>query len=1164
MEFYDPAFTAQLAPLVTLALGTGPETAYLKTYLDQVQPVQSIWDNSIIKNRLLATKFRLLYVSSETDIAKKINSHKSHAENTHSPISPFNSKSDLFPSGVISAEWFEKYTRDVPFAAVCVYNLDLESKNDPNIAETLAQTRQKYLDYNVRFVAIVVSSSVDVEDRIAYLRQFSGLANLLGLFHLLLLVETLDTECEVLVSSLLNTLKTSATDFYSNIELRVKQRLKKYYTMPRSEIKTSVELLPKILETRNMIKQGVLLQLMHPHNVESSLHFLEQSYENILDLINQNSGHFFSKSRTTHDIKVYVQWRTLLDVITIHLVRGYLSIEESVLAMRRHQAHIGVVVRFLESHSQPGTKLWIATQKQWLAQLLALVPTSILQELHGDSSAKGKKPRRNIEYLGGLLLEDKSLVITSPGLLYKAAANELTAVNETEINSEIFSQCFSSAKDILNYRINLLELAKDNITSLDSAPLGSLEILLTCEIADTYVDLQDYETAVEYYELAQEKCLTPSWAGIYQLLSKKIILTAQKIENSNIALKQLANISAISGNDIGQSLENLNLSNCASIDLDDEFPFVKLDVALFNSTFLDEVRVSDTLVTQLRIESTFDTSVLEKAVPGSKAKISLNYIDVKYENGNLIRLEGNGTQTTQLQVASMNDDGVEFNYLNFAQNPLFLQLHHEVTNTGSFLVSEVSVSSTVNVESNGKKTKINKNDVFVIDHHKIKHAFEVYSADENGKIRRKLKDLKGRNLCRVFVKPFRPNITILSESKPESVIIGEKFETPIKLTFPETSVSSKACKSVKLLVETIVYDDMIETKDLHAQVNWDLLKDDEPMELFDAMEANLRERKHNLHLRITKSPSSSVSKEAELKVVLYFKLIVASASGEITDFDVKSLLVEIIPNPFSHRLNISACAYNGSSPTIPNPFVLDGSSSTLSMPLISRSWLLQAQLQDTSELLQLGQISITQAKLFLRSTNPEITTSCLSEVISGKLSYSRLFLTTGKHRPATANVGLIAGASFVYKRKGSSVESSYETEEEEIDITLHDPRVLLQVYVVDGKVHLEYMIENPTSRIFTFSSALTTDKAMGQGTIWEFEDERNEAPLKLPITPVLPFSQHKIEYYGTYVDDSEKPELICLPQLEVHDMHYKVNLPTVALQSNVRVTESGMVIELEL
>ncbi|OBA21704.1 hypothetical protein METBIDRAFT_42364 [Metschnikowia bicuspidata var. bicuspidata NRRL YB-4993] len=1155
MEFYEPSFTTQLAPLVKIALGQGPEAKYLRSHLDRAQLSHPVWDNVIIKNRLLATKFHIRYAASESEIETSILSHKSRVTGAHSPLSPFNTLSDLFPSGVISSKWFSKYVDDVPFAVVCSFSL-ANAENDAQLAETLTATRAKYLNHNVRFVAIVVSSATDsvgIQDRIAHLRQASGLANLLGLFHLLLLVESMETECEMLASSLLNALKTSATDFYSGIELRVKQRFKKYYTMPRSEVKSSIELLPKILETRNIVKQAVLLQFMHPHNIESSIPLLEQSYAGLFELLAKNVAHFFSKSRTPHDRKVYIQWRTLLDIVAIHLVRGYFSIERSVLAMNRHRSHVRAVTDLLSAHSQHDISIWAATQYHWFAELVELVPYTISQEFH-----EAKKPKDQIEFLGGLILSDGSVLVTSPNLLYKRAASELSTLGDSFLNSEPLSDRFTSISDILAYKIKLYGLAQESTMTSNSAFLASLDMLLLVDIADTYVALGDYKKSSHFYEEAQSKCTLPAWAAVYQSLSNKLLSAAINSGDLSTALKQLANLS-IFATPI-EPLPDFDLSSCSVVDLNSLSLFVNAEVSLFNQSLNHEVRVYDTVVTQIKLESAFNAEIIERAIPGSKVDIMLNNVVVKYDNKTVFSITDTGNQNEQIQSATLECNKAAFNLSNFGEHTLVLQMKHEASNTGWLLVTEMCFALTIGIKLESGEYQFGKNELVIVDQQKIGQTFDVYAPNQHGLSIRTQKELKGRVACKVFVKPYKPNLMIETESEFDSIIIGEKLETAVKLVFPESSLANVGCKSVKLLVETIVYEDMIETKELHAQANWDQMKDDEPMDLLEALQLKTKQRKHNLRVCISKSPSSMVPKDMKLKAVLYFKLIVTSALAEVSEYHIKQLEISVLACPFSPKLTITPCSYDDKTSSIPNPFVVKHSSEGLSMPLLSRAWLLNSLLQDIHGLLLSGDVSITETKFHLRSTNPEVSFSWLSELSSEDLTHVRQFVTSGRYRPTTTNVNMVASISFSYKRNGSNMENNFETKDEVFDMPLQDPRVLVHVDHIDALVHLCFTIENPTSRIVTLSTALITDIALNKGISWEFEDVRNELPLKQTITPILPFCQHKLEYFGTYVTEANNSN-VELPQLQVYDMHYKLNLPTVALQANVKVIGSRIYIK---
>ncbi|KAJ8144850.1 hypothetical protein OY671_002050 [Metschnikowia pulcherrima] len=1158
MEFYDPVFTRQLAPLVKVALSTGPVAEVLQKYLDRAQLVNPIWDNVILKNRLSATKFCIRYAESEQSIESKVAAHKSKAADTHSSISPFNSESDLFPSGVISKEWFGKYADDVPFAVVCTYTLGVDQGSDNELAEALADNRRKYLAYNIRFVAIVVSHGTedDVSDRLSHLRHVSGLANLSNLFFLSE-AEDLESHCELLVSSLLTSLKSSATDFYSDTAHRVKQRFNKYYTMPRSHVRTSIELSPKILETRNTIKQGILLQLMHPHNIEASLPLLEQAYTNLFELIVSNSTHFFSKSRTPHDQKVYVQWRTLLDVIAIHIVRGKFSIEEPVTAMKRQRKHVETVEAFLTENTQPGIKVWKAIQDHWLAELMSLLPDSLMQELRSGSPKNRNKD--SIEYSGGLLFSDGSVVATSPHLVYKRAASWLHAINSRDTLCEVFGHSFTDVASILSYKVRLLEHTIKALPIADSIPNASFEVFMLIEIADSCVGLKAYKKAIDTYKVAQSKLSTQNWASIHQMVSKKIIVAASLLDDSHTALAQLACLS-VSRDPVLDSLSNdWSINEDSTINLESEVSFVNVDCCLFNQTFDHEIRVSDTVITQVRLNRLFDPTILGRAIPGSKVTLTINHIDIRYESDRLVRCKGLGDQAGMFQNAAPGGDEAHFNFASFGELGLILQLRQTASTSGWYSVNEIVVSLTVNVEVDGNNLQLRKEERTAVDHHRIKQTFDVAVGEKNGEVKTKRKDSQGRNSCKVFVKPYRPHLGIEIDSKPQSIIIGEKFETSIVLSIPETGGKELGCKSVRVSMEPIIYDDMIETKSLHAQVNFDTFKDDEPMELLDAYHMEQTERKHKLNVRLTKSPSSQIPEDANLKLVLYFKLTSVDVNGEVSEFDITQLTMRVLERPFSQTLSISPRLHTENTSSIPNPFVLDSSTERHSMPSISRSWLLQSQVQDKYKLLQQGTIFFSSVELQIRSATPEISVTWVNDMTVNDQNYARKFVTAAKHRPTTTKVNLIATAKYTYKRVGSSTESSFETDEKEFIFQLQDPRVLLYVERQDENVHLKYIIENPTSRIFTYASTLTTDKAMSRGISWDFEDVRNESPLKQAIIPVLPFSQHKLEYYARYSAEERDSDSIELPHLQVQDMQFKVNLPTVTLQQKIEVTESGLV-----
>lgn len=246
MEFYEQCQIQQVAPLITLSLHELNATSHLKCHLRKSDIANCVWDNSILKNRLLSAKYILEFCDEETARARIETRPKE--DGAHSLISPFNVESDLFPNGILSEQWFLKYTRDVPFAFVQTHLLDDDPTTDEALGLALAAKRQEYASFGVKYVAVLLSDGDPIadQDRVDKLRLVSGLPRLTGIFYLNADPETLERDCGILASSIFSNLKALAADFYSGVEARIKQRYKKYYTMPSFDnVDTKISLTPR-------------------------------------------------------------------------------------------------------------------------------------------------------------------------------------------------------------------------------------------------------------------------------------------------------------------------------------------------------------------------------------------------------------------------------------------------------------------------------------------------------------------------------------------------------------------------------------------------------------------------------------------------------------------------------------------------------------------------------------------------------------------------------------------------------------------------------------------------------------------------------------------------------------------------------------------------------
>ena len=122
MDNYDLVFFRQASPLLVVhstANNTGVDT--LNDAFSQYNLGSCVWDNSILKNRLLSLKYIIKFYHQQGVYDEFMTESDGHLV-----LSPFNPKSDLFPNGILSQKWFRKYYEKHPFAVVCIIEDNVE------------------------------------------------------------------------------------------------------------------------------------------------------------------------------------------------------------------------------------------------------------------------------------------------------------------------------------------------------------------------------------------------------------------------------------------------------------------------------------------------------------------------------------------------------------------------------------------------------------------------------------------------------------------------------------------------------------------------------------------------------------------------------------------------------------------------------------------------------------------------------------------------------------------------------------------------------------------------------------------------------------------------------------------------------------------------------
>lgn len=1229
MENYNPLFLQQLVPLLFFQIEESSEVVsnLVKTF-DQFNIKDAIWDNSIIKNRLLNIKYRIKVIEAPEYQLPEGAKRKTN-EDEHSIISPFNTKSDLFPNGILSEKWFKKYIEDLPFASIVTFKLGQAIENDDELAERINSLKNAYQESRVNLVVIIVSDSEDInadDDRINKLRQATGLPKLTGLIYLNTCPDTVRRDSEILVSSILSNLKSVAVDFYSSIENKVKQRHKKYYSCPStSNIDTKIELTPMFLETRNLIKQGILHQLSHPHNLESSLKFLEYAYQDMIELSRDSFANLINEdSVSRHDLLLYEQFRTFIDVIAFHIVRGYLSLEEPISALKKHKAHIINVLDILGGNNGDNNN-WVSIQYQWLAELMKLVPISILNSLNIKGYKKKSKNSKVFKIFGGVQFHETHDydLITSPEFVFLKSAEYCTESSGKK-NALKYLSDSRDLETVSKRKIMLLLNAKEclqNDGSLSSSSDGhsnlqSMDQYISWLIAYEYSKLSDEDSlakVIEYYEL----CLSEAQFGdsrISEIVLQNLLKHYSNSKNSKKALSTILRLSSnpfTSGNLHSQI--NINGFDSNTIDLHDldgkGIKLVDADALLLSENYEkvgpNECSLYESCVCQITFKPLIYLqhlkALLSEGHDDTQVRLSIKKCEVKFvKQGetsgssaykDVVMVQNLILSSDFLQNIEVNENG---NTLDGEFNIMFsdsddenackvLQFSQVSQKAGSYMIGSIGLDIEINVSSNEKELKLTRKDKIAIDDENlanVSHHKWMYSGTADSKLQKKAVRLYSQSPHVIRVLPLKPDVTItMKSSVANPIIVGERISIPFRIQYKSPKNQKVSYKKILLAPKVKIISDGQDQgfiSPLTTQVNWDELKDDEPLSLKSLVSSDEESKTHNLNISILNSSingdDNAIALNNMFRVSIDLKTLVSEEGDDNHDddslaiYDTADYTLPVISSPFDCKFSISPRYRNEDTADMPCPFILspdseDSSShdkvSNYSMPIATRLWMGKLSLVDNlAQTNEDNKLQIEEAKFNIKSKNSELVVETVDLETISKNSITQLFTTRSKNGFSHRNVMVNASVNIKWKREDSDSISEFKSIEWQIVLPLSDPRVLLALEFKDTNMaKFKYIIENPTPRIFMFTTQLSTDE-INDDIEWQFDDDRNVVPLRQSAFPVLPFNRNIIEFYAKLTNNTSQ-RLIALPQFKVYDVHYKVTLPTLAVCENVVVKNNN-------
>ena len=1287
MDNYNQLFLQLLQPFIRVhishELANTPITTTLIKYFDQHNVNGKVWDNCIIRNRLSSNKYIIDYDNNNNNNQDDNNDSisiptKEYTPKKHSILSPFNKDSDIFPNGILTHEWFNKYIKIFPFSLIYVCKLTDPLINHQLIAK-ITKLKQDLLAVDCKLTVIFVanfenSGSIDYDQQLINLRRETGLSKLTGL--LLLLhnnnsTKSIDKDCEMIVNSILNThFKQSSHEYYSQIEYKLKQRNKKYYSLTSSDINhidTSIELTPKFLETRNLIKQGIIQQFLNPHNLEQSNKLLEIAYQSLITILNSiyigndnnnNNNHFLS----SHDKKIIKQFRNLLDIMAFHIVRGYLSIEEPLKALKKHQTHILNVKSVINEDSSHSSN-WESIQYEWLAQLISLVPYSLITSLNSTSLINQKKlllllvllpllrlslslslSLSLVSYFGGLRLPEFD-VITNPGLIY-LKAYELNQIKDKRI--QLLIEAISELEMNQNNAMNKYLISGTN-------SLNSIILYINWLLAEEFYSDNKLSKAIDYYEMAYSSSsyntTSPSspssqhgWNNISYLILEKLLNCYCLVGNKKLQLTTILKLSTIpmipqtyqthltlsypTDDDIFNYEDSL-LDNIDIID-GDSYELFKVDTLIVNNDLTKrETNVHDDITVQIGLKSNLNHQKMYQYFlkdTTTKIVININQIDIHFsridekkkskENSHpgiknisitndtnkdpnpsngLIKLAGQELDLTFVDSANLSFPGEDKD-----RSHILLQHVQSVTNSGHFQIDLIKLQITIQLQRKEKCINLNKIEL----HQDFSNITNIGCYQISSTKQCKIRLDYPNNEIKIY--PVKPDINIKPKLPIHCFIPGEKLSIPLEINYknPHHHVNKQTYLMAKIKSPSTA---TTATNDVVA-INWDGFKDDEPLNLINLQEndnihtlyiftRNWNQEYLNIELQTyTENENENGNENEEENDKDEDE---DEDEDEVVVYDIATFTIPVLSKPFSCQYVITP-DFRDKATDMPSPFILPNKTDH-NMPIAVRLWEGKLKIIDEykefmeeslrnkeqQQQQQQQQLEIVDIEFNIVSKNPELIIDLINNDTNNTIE-NQQFITRSKSGFSHRNVTVVSSAIIKWKRRNHNhndndndeIINEFETPEWEITLPLSEPRVLFRIIEQEQEQEqeqdakhnngykLQYILENPTPRVFTFTTQLTDYEDQ-----WIFNNSKNIVPLIQPPFPVLPFSRHYMDFIGEYLpalegmSDSNSnlgcgsesgcgPRSGCglglkLPKFKVFDVQYKVTLPIVSVLKDI-------------
>lgn len=297
----------------------------------------------------------------------------------HSPLSPLTSTSDIYPDGLISTQWLQKYLYLTPSTFVSFHLINTTSNTreeeieaDEKLVRQINLLKAQLIVRNIKLVVIIVSEVLPsddptLNDRIFYLRKNTGLAARTGLFFL---PPSTEIELETLAETVCQLCFNNSIDFYTKIAKDVRRKRSGQPKTLNISKEDAAQLTTSPLsnagwEIRYSFKLAALAEFRQ--ELESSVKAYEVTYEMALELF--ETLHPLTETPAAR----WNEFRIFLDTIVYKIIKLYFYASVPHLAYKKFLIHLRSVGNVLEKRGFKkdgfAYKNWRALQHLMLANL---------------------------------------------------------------------------------------------------------------------------------------------------------------------------------------------------------------------------------------------------------------------------------------------------------------------------------------------------------------------------------------------------------------------------------------------------------------------------------------------------------------------------------------------------------------------------------------------------------------------------------------------------------------------------------------------------------------------------------------------------------------------------------------------------------------------------